>query len=415
VKVLVVGSGGREHALCLALDRDPVVERIICAPGNAGTAAVAENRPLDVGSPEAVADLAAALEADLTIVGPEAPLVAGAVDALQERGLRAFGPTAAAARLEGSKAFAKAVMAAAGVPTARGRDHQNPTTALADLDEFGPPYVIKYDGLAAGKGVTVTPDRDEAAEAVRRCLREPSDRVVLEEFLDGPEVSLFVVVDEGGRAVPLVPAQDFKRIGDGDTGPNTGGMGAYSPLPWAPPDLVEQVVADIVEPTVAEMARRGTSYTGLLYVGLALTSAGPKVVEFNCRFGDPETQAVLARLDSPLTDLLAGREPRWREEAAVTVVLAAPGYPEAPVVGGHIGGLESVRDLPGVSVLHAGTKRDAAGSVIASGGRVLAVTGLGKTLSDARESAYRALERISLPDGQYRTDIARAAAENVTT
>src|SRR4051812_207632 len=270
MRVLVVGSGGREHALCLALARDPGVNSIVCAPGNAGTAGVAENRPLDVADAGAVADLAAALGADLTVVGPEVPLVAGAVDALAERGLAAFGPTAAAARLEGSKAFAKEVMLAAGVPTARARDHRNPSTALADLDEFGPPYVIKYDGLAAGKGVTVTTDRDAAAEAVRTCLRDPEDRVVLEEFLDGPEVSLFVVVtpaaDERGATVtPLVPAQDFKRIADEDTGPNTGGMGAYSPLPWAPDYLVDEVVRRIVEPTVNEMAHRGTPYEGLLY------------------------------------------------------------------------------------------------------------------------------------------------------
>ncbi len=413
MKVLVVGSGGREHALCLALARDPAVDAIVCAPGNAGTAEVAENRPLDVADAEAVAALAADLGADLTVVGPEIPLVAGAVDALVERGLAAFGPSAAAARLEGSKAFAKEVMVAAGVPTARARDHANPSTALADLDEFGPPYVIKYDGLAAGKGVTVTRDRDAAVEAVRACLRDPGDRVVLEEFLDGPEVSLFVVVTPDGRAVPLVPAQDFKRIGDDDTGPNTGGMGAYSPLPWAPTDLVDDVVARVVEPTIAEMAARGTPYAGLLYVGLALTAGGPKVVEFNCRFGDPETQAVLARLASPITDLLAGGTPRWRDEAAVTVVLAAEGYPGTPRTGGVVSGLEDAAAVPGVSVLHAGTRLDEQGRVVAGGGRVLAVTALGTDLSDARESAYEALGRIDLAGAGFRTDIARAAAARV--
>ncbi|MDQ1672290.1 MAG: phosphoribosylamine---glycine ligase [Frankiaceae bacterium] len=410
MKVLVIGSGGREHAICLALVRDPAVDEIVCAPGNAGTAAVAENVPLDVADAGAVADLAARLGADLTIVGPEVPLVAGAVDELIARGLAAFGPTAAAARLEGSKTFAKEVMVAAGVPTARARDHANPVTALADLDEFGPPYVIKYDGLAAGKGVTVTDDREAAVAAVRDCLKGPDDRVVLEEYLAGPEVSLFVVVAPDGSTVPLAPAQDFKRVGDGDSGPNTGGMGAYSPLPWAPPGLAEQVVGEVVVPTVAEMARRGTPYTGLLYVGLALTASGPKVIEFNCRFGDPETQAVLARLDSPLTELLAGAVPRWRDEAAVAVVLAAEGYPAAPVTGGRIRGLDAADAVDGVSVLHAGTRLEAGGAVVASGGRVLAVTALGTDLASARESAYEALARIDLAGAHFRTDIARAAA-----
>ncbi|MDQ1632784.1 MAG: phosphoribosylamine---glycine ligase [Frankiaceae bacterium] len=410
MKVLVIGSGGREHAICLALVRDPAVDEIVCAPGNAGTAAVAENVPLDVADAGAVADLASRLGADLTIVGPEVPLVAGAVDELTARGLAAFGPTAAAARLEGSKTFAKEVMVAAGVPTARGRDHANPVTALADLDEFGPPYVIKYDGLAAGKGVTVTDDREAAVVAVRDCLKGPDDRVVIEEYLDGPEVSLFVVVAPDGSTVPLAPAQDFKRVGDGDSGPNTGGMGAYSPLPWAPPGLAEQVVGEVVVPTVAEMARRGTPYTGLLYVGLALTASGPKVIEFNCRFGDPETQAVLARLDSPLTELLAGAVPRWRDEAAVAVVLAAEGYPAAPVTGGRIRGLDAADAVDGVSVLHAGTRLEAGGAVVASGGRVLAVTALGTDLASARESAYEALARIDLAGAHFRTDIARAAA-----
>ncbi len=411
MKVLVVGSGGREHALCLALSRDPSVASIVCAPGNAGTAQIAEPVPLDVSDPVAVADLAERVGSDLTVVGPEVPLVAGAVDVLSERGLTAFGPTAAAARLEGSKAFAKEVMAAAGVPTAAGRDHSVVQGALADLDEFGPPYVVKYDGLAGGKGVTVTTDRDAAVAAVRACLAEPEDRVVVEQYLDGPEVSLFVVVGPGGSIQPLAPAQDFKRAGDGDTGPNTGGMGAYSPLPWAPPSLVADVCAQVVRPTVAELERRGTPFCGLLYVGLALTSGGLRVVEFNCRFGDPETQAVLARLRTPLTQVLAASTaPQWSEDAAITVVLAAPGYPAAPRLGGEVRGIEAAAGVPGVSVLHAGTRREADGRVVAAGGRVLSVTGLAADLSGARESAYEAIGLLSLDGGHWRSDIARAAA-----
>ncbi len=413
MKVLVIGSGGRESALCAALARDPNVDALLCAPGNPGTAEVAETRPVDTGDPVAVAQLAESQRADLTVIGPEAPLVEGVVDALAERGLAAFGPTAAAARLEGSKAFAKAVMSAAGVPTARGRDHHEIPTALADLDEFGPPYVVKYDGLAGGKGVTVTTDRDVAAAAVRAALARPDDRVVIEEFLDGPEVSLFCVVGTDGTLAPLSPAQDFKRAYDGDAGPNTGGMGAYSPLPWAPAELADEVVQRIAGPTVAEMARRGTPFSGLLYVGLALTSHGPKVIEFNTRFGDPETQAVLARLTSPITELLAGGTPEWSTDSAVTVVVAAPGYPDSPMLGGEITGLEAAAAVPGASVQHAGTRRQANGRLVASGGRVLAVTGLGGDLSAARECAYEAAGHIRIAGGQHvRTDIARTAALN---
>ncbi|HEX4019429.1 MAG TPA: phosphoribosylglycinamide synthetase C domain-containing protein, partial [Frankiaceae bacterium] len=278
-------------------------------------------------------------------------------------------------------------------------------------DEFGPPYVVKYDGLAGGKGVTVTTDRDVAAEAVRAVLARPDDRVVIEEFLDGPEVSLFCVVGSGGEVVPLSPAQDFKRALDGDAGPNTGGMGAYSPLPWAPAGLVDEVVEHIAIPTVAEMARRGTPFSGLLYVGLALTSHGPKVVEFNTRFGDPETQAVLARLASPITELLAGGQPTWSTDSAVTVVVAAPGYPDAPVLGGEITGIDAAAAVPGASVQHAGTRRQANGRLIATGGRVLAVTGLGSDLMAARECAYEAVGHLSIEGGRHvRTDIALNAA-----
>jgi len=411
MKVLVVGSGGRESALCAALASDPHVDDLACAPGNPGTSDIAETLHVDMADPVAIAQLAESQAADLTVIGPEAPLVDGVVDALAERGLASFGPTAAAARLEGSKAFAKSVMSAAGVPTARGRDHHEIPTALADLDECGPPYVVKYDGLAGGKGVTVTTDRDVAAEAVRAALAKPDDRVVIEEFLDGPEVSLFCVVGADGSVVPLSPAQDFKRAYDGDQGPNTGGMGAYSPLPWAPADLADTVVTRIAQPTVAEMARRGTPFSGLLYVGLALTSAGPKVVEFNTRFGDPETQAVLARLTSPITELLAGKPATWSSDFAVTVVVAAPGYPDSPRLGGEISGVEAAAAVPGASVQHAGTRLQAKGRLVASGGRVLAVTGLGADLSAARECAYEAAGHISIAGGQHlRTDIAQKAA-----
>jgi phosphoribosylamine--glycine ligase len=421
VKVLVIGTGGRESALCTALARDPHVTALACAPGNPGTAPIAEQFGVDVTDPEAIADLAERWDADLTVVGPEVPLVAGAVDSLHERGRAAFGPTGAAAQLEGSKSFAKAVMIAAGVPTARGRDHHLVPSALADLDDFGPPYVVKYDGLAAGKGVTVTLDHDIAGQAVRAALQGPDDRVVIEEFLDGPEVSLFCVVSAGEpgdtdgstqRVVPLTPAQDFKRALDGDEGPNTGGMGAYSPLPWAPPDLAAAVVRDIALPTVAEMARRGTPFSGLLYIGLALTADGPKVIEFNVRFGDPETQAVLSRLTSPLTELLRGEAPTWSDTSAVTVVVAAPGYPDAPVLGGEISGLELAAAVPGASVAHAGTRLTDEGRLVASGGRVLAVTGVGADLTAARDCAYEAARMIHIVGGEHlRFDIAQRAAE----
>jgi phosphoribosylamine--glycine ligase len=421
VKVLVIGSGGRESALCTALARDPHVTALACAPGNPGTAQIAEQLVVDLTDPDAIAELAERWDADLTVVGPEVPLVAGAVDTLHERGRAAFGPTGAAAQLEGSKAFAKEIMIAAGVPTARGRDHTLIPSALADLDDFGPPYVVKYDGLAAGKGVTVTLDHDLAAEAVRAALQQPEDRVVIEEFLDGPEVSLFCVVSPGEpgdvdgstqRIVPLTPAQDFKRALDGDAGPNTGGMGAYSPLPWAPADLAADVVRDIARPTVAEMARRGTPFTGLLYIGLALTADGPKVIEFNVRFGDPETQAVLSRLTSPLTELLRGETPTWSDTAAVTVVVAAAGYPEEPVLGGEVTGLDAAAAVAGASVAQAGTRLADDGRLLASGGRVLAVTGVGVDLAAARDSAYEAARKIHIVGGQHlRSDIAQRAAQ----
>ncbi len=406
MRVLVIGSGAREHALCLALSADPSVTSLACAPGNAGTAAVAEQRGVDPVDGAAVAALATELAADLVVIGPEAPLVAGVADAVRAAGIDCFGPSAAAAQLEGSKAFAKEVMAAADVPTARGRLCTSPQEIAAALHEFGPPYVVKDDGLAAGKGVVVTSNRTEAIAHAAAL-----ERVVIEEFLDGPEVSLFCLTD-GTTAVPLVPAQDFKRLGDGDTGPNTGGMGAYAPLPWLPEGTVDEVVRTIAQPTVDEMRDRGTPFTGLLYVGLAMTTSGPRVVEFNARFGDPETQVVLALLESPLGALLhtaatgvLAQHPtlRWRDGAAVTVVIAAPGYPGSPRTGDVIVGAEQT------GVIHAGTRRREDGAIVSAGGRVLSATATGATLADARAAAYALVETIELPGRQYRSDIALRA------
>ena len=413
MRVLVVGGGAREHALVRSLAADPSVTAVLAAPGNAGIAQDVETHPLDVPDPLAVADLAWELGVDLVVVGPEGPLVAGAADAVRARGIACFGPSSAAAALEGSKAFAKEVMAAAGVPTSRSFVCSTPDEAAAALDELGAPYVVKDDGLAAGKGVVVTDDRAEALAHAATC-----DRVVIEEYLDGPEVSVFAVTD-GDTVVPLAPAQDFKRVLDGDEGPNTGGMGAYSPLPWAPDDLVEDVLADVLVPTVREMARRGTPFTGLLYAGLALTSRGVRVIEFNARFGDPETQVVLARLRSPLGELLQAAASgglaelaplEWSDDAAVTVVVAAPGYPGSPGTGGVIEGLDVASEVEGAVVLHAGTAIGPNGSVVSAGGRVLSVVGTGRTLAAARAAAYDAVGKIRLDGAHHRTDIAAAAA-----
>jgi phosphoribosylamine---glycine ligase len=418
VKVLVVGGGAREHALCAALAADPEVNDLCCAPGNAGTAQVAQRCPVDLASPRAVADLAQRIDAALVVIGPEGPLVAGAADAIRERGIACFGPSAEAARLEGSKAYAKQVMAAAEIPTAMAHVCETPAETAAALDAFGPPYVVKDDGLAAGKGVVVTADRAAAlAHATGRA------RVVVEEYLEGPEVSVFGLTD-GSTVLPLRPAQDFKRVGDGDTGPNTGGMGAYTPLPWAPPYLVEDALSHVLQPAVDEMHRLGTPFVGLLYAGLALTGRGLRVVEFNARFGDPETQVVLAGLRSPLGRLLRAAatqrleevEPlRWDDGAAVTVVLAAPGYPARPRTGDVIGGVAEAAALSGVTVFHAGTTRAEDGTLRSSGGRVLSVTGTGATLTTARERAYDALGRIRLDGSHYRTDIAAAAERGAVT
>lgn len=410
--VLVVGNGGREHALALALARDPGVGALHVAPGNPGTAAIATNHPVDAGDGAAVAELARSLGAGLVVVGPEAPLVAGVADAVRAAGIPCFGPSAEAARIEGSKQFAKDIMGAAGVPTAEAVYCETLDEVGEALDRFGPPYVVKADGLAAGKGVIVTTERVAAIAHAEASLPD-----VVEEYLDGPEVSLFAITD-GASALPLQPAQDFKRVGDGDEGPNTGGMGAYTPLPWAPAGLVEAIMSRVVQPTVDEMARRGTPFAGLLYAGLALTSRGLRVVEFNCRFGDPETQAVLAMLDSPLGEvLLAAAEGRladvgeltWKPGAAVIVVLAAEGYPGTPAKGGSIEGPRLFGSEDNVHIVHAGTSLDAAGGLVASGGRVLGVVAQASDLAAARRNAYAAVDELDAPTLFHRGDIALKA------
>jgi phosphoribosylamine--glycine ligase len=413
VRVLLLGSGGREHALARALHRDPAVKALHCAPGNPGTAGIAENHTIDLLNPTGVVELAERLRVELVVVGPEAPLMEGVGDALRRAGIPCFGPDREAARIEGSKAFAKEIMAAAKVPTAAARVCETEAEVHGALREFGPPYVVKDDGLAAGKGVVVTENHAEAVEHAASC-----GRVVVEEYLDGPEVSLFALCD-GFSAVPLLPAQDFKRVHDGGEGPNTGGMGAYTPLPWAPPGLVDEVMATIVRPAVDELRRRETPYVGVLYVGLALTSKGVRVVEFNARFGDPETQSVLDRLASPLAPLLQAcaiggldpaYRPAWHEGAAVTVVVAAEGYPASPAKGDAISGLEEAGEVPGAYVLHAGTKFDDQGRLVANGGRVLNVVGSGPDLASARAAAYEAVARIGLRGSHHRSDIALEAA-----
>lgn len=413
MKILLLGSGGREHALALALAADPETTELIAAPGNPGIAEVARCEDVNATDGAAVVALARAEGVDLVVVGPEAPLVAGVVDALQEARIPAFGPTAEAARLEGSKAFAKEIMAAAEVPTAMAHVCSTREQAEDALDSFGAPYVVKDDGLAAGKGVVVTEDRAEALAHAVACF-EAGHEVVIEEYLDGPEVSLFCICD-GTHVLPLAPAQDFKRAYDGDAGPNTGGMGSYSPLPWAPEGLVEDVVARVALPVVREMAARGTPFTGVLYCGLALTSRGLRVVEFNVRFGDPETQSVLPRLATPLAGLLyraatgsldLAEDLHWSAGAAVAVVLASEGYPATPRTGDVISGIAEASALEGVHVVQAGTAVDGEGRLITAGGRVLAVVGTGEDQEEARERAYAGVEAISWTGAFGRGDIA---------
>jgi phosphoribosylamine--glycine ligase len=409
----VIGSGGREHALSRALAADPEVTSLHAAPGNPGIAQLAELHPVTVTDPRAITVLAARLGADLVVIGPEAPLVAGAADALRESGIACFGPDAGAAMIEGSKSFAKDVMAAAGIPTAAARTCVTADQAAAALSEFGPPYVVKDDGLAGGKGVLVTTDPAAAAKHAENC-----GTVVIEEFLDGPELSLFALCD-GRTALPLLPAQDFKRARDGDQGPNTGGMGAYAPLPWLPDGVAGQIMDTVIQPALDELRRRGTLYRGLLYAGLSLTSDGVRVVEFNARFGDPETQVVLDRLATPLAGLLraaaagtlAGSAAlRWAPGAAVTVVIAAEGYPERPAVGDLIEDADFPERDGASYLLHAGTARARDGRLVSAGGRVLNVVGTGPDLQAARAAAYQRAARVTMRGGWYRTDIAERAA-----
>lgn len=433
MKVLLVGNGGREHALARALIRtadpkDPV--ELVVQAGNPGLEALGDSFVTDPVNPAAVLMRAQSQKVDLVVIGPEAPLVAGVADTLMEAGIPCFGPSKAAAQLEASKSFAKEVMAAAGVATAHSRTCHTLDELDAALDEFGAPYVVKDDALAAGKGVVVTENRERARSHATKCLSRPGGVVLIEDYLDGPEVSLFCVSD-GHSIIPLVPAQDFKRLSDGSRGPNTGGMGAYSPLDWFDESLVDEVVHTVAAPTIREMARRGTPFVGLLYCGLALTSKGIRVVEFNVRFGDPETQVVLERLDSSLAELLFAAatgtlgkvaRPRWSRDAAVTVVMASKGYPHKADTGHEITGIDQAEAIPGVHVLHAGTGTmiaddpqivaqgccgfEASEILVNTGGRVLNVVGRGPDRASARAAAYEGVACISFEGEQHRTDIA---------
>ena len=425
MKILVIGSGGREHAIVRRLAADSPAPQLHAAPGNPGIARHATCHPVALDDLDGQVSLALELAADLVVIGPEAPLVAGSADRLRDAGLTVFGPSAAAARLEGSKSWAKEIMVAAGVPTSRSVTVSERSELAAGLDRVNPlgdvPFVVKADGLAAGKGVVVSPDRG-IATAHGESVLAAGGTVVLEEYLDGPEVSLFCLSD-GTRVVPLAPAQDFKRALDGDEGPNTGGMGAYSPLPWAPEGLADEVIATVAQPTIDELAARGIPFVGVLYCGLALTSRGVRVIEFNARFGDPETQVVLERLTSPLGPLLlaaaqgdvaAAGEITWSEDAAVAIVLAAAGYPAVPRLGDVISGIEAAEEA-GAHVIHAGTVQPTGSDLTCSGGRVLSVVGTGSTLDAARQRALDGIALIQLEGAHFRRDIALRAARGEIT
>ncbi len=408
MKILLVGSGGREHALALGLQADPECSELHVAPGNPGIAQIATTHPLVITDNSAIVALAQKIGAEFVVIGPEVPLVNGVADELRRVGIATFGPSKVAAQLEGSKTFAKEVMSDAGVPTAKSFTCTTQSEIENALDSFGAPYVVKDDGLAAGKGVVVTSDRNEALNHALAC-----QRVVIEEYLDGPEVSLFGISD-GHTILAMHPAQDFKRAGDNDAGPNTGGMGAYSPLPWAPSDIIEDTYKQVLAPMIAEMAARGTPFVGLLYAGLALTDHGTRVIEFNARFGDPETQVLIPRLATPLASLLykaatgnlGDTQLQWRDDSAVTVVLAADGYPSAPKSGAPI---SSIPTIDQVQIFHAGTAMNGNG-LVSAGGRVMTVTGIGSDLTEARNRAYRAISQIDLEGSFYRSDIALNAS-----
>jgi phosphoribosylamine--glycine ligase len=409
IKILLLGSGGREDALAWGLRQSPSCGELIAAPGNPGIERWAECLAIDPADPDKVVALTRARNIDLLVVGPEAPLVAGVADACRAAGIAVFGPDAAAAMLEGSKGFTKDLCLAENIPTARFVRVAETQAAVEALGEFGLPVVVKADGLAAGKGVTVALTRAEAEEAVLAAGGAP---LVIEEFLEGEEASLFALVD-GEQALFLASAQDHKRVGEGDTGPNTGGMGAYSPAPVLTKELEDRAMAEIVLPTARAMARAGTPFSGLLYAGLMLTREGPKLIEYNVRFGDPECEAIVPRLEGDLAALLLsvaqGRlgevAPVLSAQHSMTVVVAARGYPGTPKKGGPIDGIEAAEKVPGVTVFHAGTARHGSGALLAAGGRVLAVTALGATLAEARERAYLGVDAIDYADGFHRRDI----------